>query len=74
MNYLKIFFTVLGLFIVSIANDFSITTTSDAQNEIEEPDDQIQVLNFGTFHMGFTTDAQTTEFDEHDRENQKKGP
>ncbi len=72
MNYLKIFFTVLGLFIVSIANDFSITTTSDAQNEIEEPDDQIQVLNFGTFHMGFTTDAQTTEFDEHDRENQKK--
>ncbi len=34
--------------------------------------DKILVLNFGTFHMGLTTDANTTEFDEHDRENQEK--
>jgi hypothetical protein len=33
--------------------------------------DKIQVLNFGTFHMGFTNDASTTEFDEHNLENQK---
>lgn len=31
-----------------------------------------RVLNFGTFHMGFTPDANTTKFDEHDRENQQK--
>lgn len=34
--------------------------------------DKIKILNFGTFHMGFTTDAYTTEFDEHDRENKKE--
>lgn len=32
----------------------------------------IQVLNFGTFHMGSTSDATKTEFDEHDKENQEK--
>lgn len=32
---------------------------------------KIPVLNFATFHMGLTTDANTTEFDEHDKENQK---
>ncbi|KEO74223.1 DUF5694 domain-containing protein [Anditalea andensis] len=32
-------------------------------------DDAIPVLNFGTFHMGYTPDASTTEFDEHDDEN-----
>ena len=36
------------------------------------PADKIEVLNFGTFHMGFTTDATKTEFDEHDKENQKQ--
>ena len=34
--------------------------------------DKIKVLNFGTFHMGFTTDAHTTEFDQHEKENQLK--
>jgi len=33
---------------------------------------KIEVLNFGTFHMGFTTDAHKTEFDENDKENQKR--
>jgi hypothetical protein len=33
---------------------------------------KIQILNFGTFHMGFTTDASTTEFDQHNKENQKQ--
>ena len=33
---------------------------------------KIKVLNLGTFHMGLTTDANSTEFDEHDKENQKK--
>ena len=29
----------------------------------------VQVLNLGTFHMGYTPDANTTEFDEHDQKN-----
>ncbi|MTI30137.1 hypothetical protein E1171_04885 [Cytophagales bacterium RKSG123] len=40
--------------------------------EINENSNKIHILNFGTFHMGFTTDASTTEFDEHDKENQKR--
>ncbi|MBY0066024.1 hypothetical protein [Empedobacter falsenii] len=32
-------------------------------------DDAIPVLNVGTFHMGYTTDANSTEFDEHNKEN-----
>lgn len=47
------------------ANETSQTKVSSAEQKIE-------VLNFGTFHMGFTTDANTTEFDEHDKENQKE--
>lgn len=33
---------------------------------------KIPVLNFGTFHMGETADATKTEFDEHDKKNQKE--
>lgn len=34
-------------------------------------DDAIPVLNFGTFHMGFTSDATSVDFDENDRKNQE---
>lgn len=40
---------------------------SEAETQLEK----IKVLNLGTFHMGFTTDATSTEFDEHDKENQE---
>lgn len=33
--------------------------------------DRIPVLNVGTFHFGFTTDASSTDFDENDRKNQQ---
>lgn len=33
---------------------------------------KIQILNFGTFHMGFTSDSNKTEFDEQNKENQKR--
>ena len=32
-------------------------------------DNAIPVLNVATFHMGFTSDASSTNFDEHDRKN-----
>src|SRR6218665_513092 len=31
--------------------------------------DAVPVLNVGTFHMGYSTDDHTTEFDEHNKEN-----
>jgi len=39
--------------------------------ELESKKKKIEILNFGTFHMGATSDANTTEFDEHDTKNQK---
>ncbi|WKN45677.1 DUF5694 domain-containing protein [Tunicatimonas pelagia] len=47
----------------------------EAQNQVpvQQPDNnKIAVLNFGTFHMGFTPDENTTEFDEQNQENQRK--
>ena len=41
-------------------------------HELKSNIDKIKVLNFGTFHMGSTTDAHTTEFDQHEKENQIK--
>jgi len=35
-------------------------------------DNAIPVLNVATFHMGFTSDASSTNFDEHDRKNQEE--
>lgn len=44
-------------------------TNEQTSSEINR---KIQVLNFGTFHMGYTNDGRTTEFDERNKENQKK--
>ncbi|CAL2082261.1 conserved protein of unknown function [Tenacibaculum sp. 190524A02b] len=49
-----------------------------AENSIEKKKNsitdlkKIQVLNFGTFHMGKTLDENKTEFDEHDKKNQQE--
>jgi len=34
--------------------------------------EKVKVLNFATFHMGFTSDATSVKFDEHNKENQRK--
>ena len=60
--------------IVSIVLVIFQMNTSECQNLYGQDSiaqHKIQVLNFGTFHMSYTPDAQTTEFDEHDIENQK---
>lgn len=49
---------------VSAEKPITTPTTSNPQ--------KVQVLNFGTFHMGFTNDASSTEFDEHNKENQTR--
>lgn len=42
------------------------------ENKIEQKSDKIKVLNFGTFHFGYTPDANKTEFDEHSEKAQKE--
>ncbi|WP_238988439.1 DUF5694 domain-containing protein [Aureibaculum marinum] len=42
------------------------------ENKIEQKSDKIKVLNFGTFHFGYTPDANKTEFDEHNEKAQKE--
>ena len=50
------------------------TVSSDGKNSPAMQEDhaaqRIQVLNFATFHMGATSDATSTEFDEENRQNQ----
>jgi len=48
------------------------TDRTNSPDPILENGGKIPVLNFGTFHMGLTSDEHKTEFNEHDRENQKK--
>jgi len=38
----------------------------------EEKETKIKVLNLGTFHFGFTSDATTTAFDEKNKKNQEE--
>jgi hypothetical protein len=56
----------------SEANIASLTATDLSEIRSHNSNDKIEVLNMGTFHFGYTVDANTTEFDEHNKENQKK--
>ncbi len=65
MKYL----TLILLMSLSISLTSQTSKYKDILTE-DHPQDRIQVLNFGTFHMSFTNDATSTEFDEKDKENQ----
>ena len=54
------------------ANEKSENKVSEEKKEISSDLKKIPVLNFGTFHMGETADANKTEFDEHDKKNQQE--
>jgi hypothetical protein len=54
------------------APELAIQETTKKSIKVDAASEKIQVLNLGTFHMGFTTDANSTKFDEHNKENQKK--
>lgn len=75
MNYINIYTLFLSLILISSCKEnntekVSINKTKDPESiEINE---KVQILNFGTFHMGFTADANTSEFDEHNKDNQKQ--
>jgi len=42
------------------------------ENNTEQKSTKIKVLNVGTFHFGYTSDANETEFDEHSEDAQKE--
>ena len=66
MKVLKLVVVGLALSVCSYRNgEYAIADGAETL-------DKIPILNFGTFHMGFTPDANTTEFDENDKENQKR--
>lgn len=53
---------------------FSIISQLQAQQKPLYDDkfpDAVSVLNFGTFHMGYTPDANSVDFDEHNKKNQQ---
>lgn len=65
---------ILILSIIFLSTNFNCTKAQIQDKAIEKKEavQKIQVLNFGTFHMGFTNDGSKTEFDQHDLDNQKK--
>ena len=63
------------LFIVIITLIFACSgVTEDNKNEYkdETKEEKIEILNFGTFHMRYTPDANSVKFNERDLENQKQ--
>ncbi len=70
---MKMFSTIFCLAIYSTLFFSCLNAeTQDSELVQERPSNKIKVLNFGTFHMGFTPDENTTEFNERDRENQER--
>ena len=72
MKSAKIYLLLFGVvFLLSCSQNKSDKTVANKQGE-EQSHDKVEVLNFGTFHMGFTSDANKTEFDEEDKKNQQR--
>ena len=62
---MKLLFTGISLFILNFSNAQTTTFKDKFENVIP-------VLNFGTFHMGYTSDANSVNFDENDEKNKKE--
>jgi hypothetical protein len=74
MKTLNIIVISLILLIFGCSENKSNKPTENKEKSSLENDslNKIPILNFGSFHMGFTPDENTTEFDEHDLENQRR--
>ncbi len=75
MKYPSLLFAVL-ITLSSCKQEEKPTATAEQPKtaivkEVAATPGKIQVLNFATFHMGSTSDATSTEFDENDQKNQK---
>lgn len=62
---------ILVLLFSCQSND-KYVTSYDESNIKWNKTQKIKVLNFGTFHFGYTPDKNKTEFDENDKNNQKQ--
>jgi len=75
MKLLKILIVGLVLLITACVEKQTNEVLEDKPILNEESQNEeltkIPILNFGTFHMGFTTDENTTEFDEKNKKNQE---
>lgn len=69
MQVLSIFFAGLMLLFLPELNKLEQTEKVHNQDEEGINYTKIPVLNFGTFHMGFTSDEHSTDFDQHDKRN-----
>jgi len=69
MKYLTLILLLSFSILMTAQTSIQSSVNTDILTE-DNPQDRIQVLNFGTFHMSFTSDANSTEFDENDKENQ----
>jgi len=68
MNNIKsILFVIVSFFIFSCNKTTETKSKEDGEHKkIELISNKIKVLNFATFHMGFTNDALSIDFDEND--------
>ncbi|MCG8326162.1 MAG: DUF5694 domain-containing protein [Chitinophagales bacterium] len=70
MKILKITLNILILSLFfSCNNPQEILKIDDESTIVETKDSVIRVLNFATFHMGYTNDAYSMEFDENNKKN-----
>ena len=68
MNKLIIIISLICL--ISCSKNESQPITNKATPKLEKSN-KIKVLNFATFHMGMTTDANSVDFDDKDKKNQE---
>ena len=71
MQFRKSLFILFTLYIFYSLNEPLYSQNSKNENieGTELRNDKITILNFGSFHMGITTDANSTEFDERNKKN-----
>jgi hypothetical protein len=69
---IKITLAVLTLIIISSCNNKIGQKTKQTKEIDSFESSKIKVLNFGTFHFGYTPDANKTDFDEENKELQKE--
>ena len=65
---MKISFYIVSLIIINVGCSLAKQKPIEKTKEF----DKIKVLNFSTFHMGYTTDASIVNFDENNKKNQQE--
>ncbi|MEP2937553.1 MAG: DUF5694 domain-containing protein [Gilvibacter sp.] len=64
-----LFYAALSVLLLISCNNLPTETPDQIEDQTPEAQDKIKVLNFATFHMGYTSDAKSIEFDEYDKKN-----